>query len=250
MVERIAQEAELINLLSHWTDVIQRAAYHIRGVSQIAIPCRFVETLFQQHTVDMGTKLSHPVFLENPEQLFGWCRAHLLQGVVAMFVHILFPGLLGLLLVGTTTRRRADAATALYDHIPHHALRKGRRHQVLHAGGSCTLSENGDVVGVAAKLRDVLAHPFQGCHLVVGAVVARRAVGRLCRQLWVGKKTEDTQAVVDGNENHAPRSPCVTVHGHLMAIAVEIGSAMHPESHRQFALRSADGLRWRPYVQI
>ena len=43
--------------------------------------------------------------------------------------------------------------------------------------GRCarTLSENSDVVGIASKLSDILIYLFQGCHLIVCAVVARSA---------------------------------------------------------------------------
>ena len=93
-------------------------------------------------------------------------------------------------------------------------------------------------------------YPFQGSHLVVCAVVARCAVGILCRQFRVGEESEDAQTVVDGDENHTPFSPCIAVHRYLMTVAVEIGPAMYPESHGQLARRISDGIRRCPDIQI
>ena len=66
----------------------------------------------------------------------------------------------------------------------------------------------------------------------------------------MGEETEDAKAVVDGDENYAPRGPRITVHRYLMAVAVEIGSAMYPESHGKLPRRIANGIRRCPDVQI
>ena len=129
-------------------------------------------------------------------------------------------------------------------------FRQGRGNQILNAGGTGTLSEDGDIVGIAAELCDIVVYPLQGSHLVVGAIVPRCAVRVLCRQFGVGKEAEDAQTIVDGDENHTPLSPCITVHRNLMAIAVEIGPAMYPECHRQFARWISDGICRCPDVQI
>ena len=37
VIERIAQETELVYLLSHWADIIERATYHIVGIGQVLV---------------------------------------------------------------------------------------------------------------------------------------------------------------------------------------------------------------------
>ena len=209
-----------------------------------------VETLSQQNTVDVRTEEVHPLGLEDFKQPLGRHASHHLQVVIAELIHKGLARCLGLLLAAVRTAKRADAAATLNNGILNQTFRQGRGNEVLDAGCTCALSKDCDIVRIATKLCDILMYPFQGRHLVVCTIVARCPVWVFCRQFRVGEEAEDAQAVVDGDENHTPFSPGITVHRNLMAITVEIGPAMYPESHRQFARRISDGICWCPNVQI
>ena len=102
-VERVAQEAELINLLAHRTDIIECATYHIIGIGQVLIAGGVVEALSQQQTIDVGTEEVHALGLEYLKQPL--CRhvAHRLQTVIAELVHKRLAGCLGLLLAAVSS---------------------------------------------------------------------------------------------------------------------------------------------------
>ena len=66
----------------------------------------------------------------------------------------------------------------------------------------------------------------------------------------MSQESEDAESVVDGDKYHATAGPCITVHRYLMSVAVEVGSAMHPEGYWQFSVRLTYGTGWCPDVQI
>ena len=61
-----------------------------------------------------------------------------------------------------------------------------------HAAG--TLAHDGDGIGIAAKGGDVVAHPLDGSHLVIQAVVA--GVAGFLLQLGQAQETHGSQTVV------------------------------------------------------
>ena len=98
VIERIAQETELVNLLSHWADIIERATYHIVGIGQVLVTGGIIETLSQQDAVKMGAEESHTLCLEDSEQLLGRHGTHILQGTTIEFLHECLACCLGLFL--------------------------------------------------------------------------------------------------------------------------------------------------------
>ncbi len=82
-------------------------------------------------------------------------------------------------------------------------LRERRSH--LRADGKRTgrLAEDGDVVRVAAKGRDVALHPLDSRQFVEQPVVAGRVVGILRGQFRGGEETENAQPVIHGDNQHA-----------------------------------------------
>ena len=143
----------------------------------------------------------------------------------------------------------AQSAAALDDGAGEQAAGHGRCDHVLDAGGAGALSEHGDVVGVTAEAGDVALHPLQRGSLVPGAVVAAGPAGLLGEQ-GVAEEAEDAEAVVDGHEYHPALRPGLAVHGHLVAPAVGVGSAVDPYGHRQFPLGLASGVTGGPDVEI
>src|SRR5262249_40030866 len=84
--------------------------------------------------------------------------------------------------IESVLRRRCRAAgcdllSALSDDAMEQPVRFGHRHQRRRLGAAAGLSENCDVVWIAAKLSDVVAHPLQREHKVEHAGVA--GIGKL-----------------------------------------------------------------------
>ena len=78
---------------------------------------------------------------------------------------------------------------------------RGRGEQIRHRHPARRLAEDRDVRRVAAEGRDVLAHPFEGGHLVEQAPVAERALGFVVGERAVSEIAEDAQAIVDGHDH-------------------------------------------------
>ena len=95
-------------------------------------------------------------------------------------------------------KRRAALANCFFKQ----ALRHRRCHQSAHRKGSCAFAKDGDIVRVAAKLRDIRIHPMQRGDHIQQAVIPRRAIA-LPGQLARRKKAEYPQPVIDGDEHHA-----------------------------------------------
>ena len=117
-----------------------------------------------------------------------------------------------------------------------------------HAAATCTLTEDGHVVGVATELCDVLLDPLQGFNLVEDTIVARHLVRTLGSQIWMAEETEDAQTVVDGNEHNVLCAPLLSVELWLRTKALAITTTMNPKGNRQFLAGIARSLC--PYVQV
>ena len=128
------------------------------------------------------------------------------------------------------------------------AASQRRLTECTHAAGSCTLAEDGHVVGVAAKLDYVGLYPFQRLYLVQYAIVTTDMVWTLGRKFRIGHKAEDAQTVVDGDEHHVLRGPFLTVELWFRAPALAIAAAMNPQRHGQFLISLGRCLR--PNIEI
>ena len=91
------------------------------------------------------------------------------------------------------------------------------------------LTENRHIVGVTAKGPDVALHPTHRRLLIQKPVVARRAGEGLGAQSGMGKKTELTESVVDGDDDNPLRHQA----GGIEAIAFsdDKSPSMDPEHH-------------------
>ena len=83
------------------------------------------------------------------------------------------------------------------------ALGQRRRHLRADGKGTGRLAENGDIVRVAAKGRDVAPHPLDGSQFIQQSVVAGCVVGILRGQLLGGEETKNAQPVIHGDHQHA-----------------------------------------------
>ena len=113
---------------------------------------------------------------------------------------------------------------------------------------TCTLSENGYVIGIAAKLCDILFDPLQGFYLVEDTVVARYMMRTFCRKGRMYEESKHTEAVVDGNEHHVLGTPFLSVELRLRAEAFAITATINPQGNRELLVNLPRS--FRPYVQI
>ena len=139
--------------------------------------------------------------------------------------------------------RRLDRGDggALQNHTVKKPRGQRRGAQRADRGRARRLARERDVFGVAAKARDIVAHPLQSLDLIEQAVVAGGAVFRFRHQLFVGQITEHAETVGKVDIHRAlPRQvfpAVVAVPGlpGLQRAAVDI------DVHRQ-PLRRAGGL--------
>ena len=99
----------------------------------------------------------------------------------------------------------------------------GEQRADAHAAGG--LAEDGDRLGIAAELLDVVAHPFECGDLVQQPVVPGHAVDGLRSKFGVGHEAEHPQPIVDRDHDRAPLSEYVTPVQRLGATAVGVIAA-------------------------
>ena len=80
-------------------------------------------------------------------------------------------------------------------------------------------------------------------HLVEQAVVARRVLRRLLRQLGMGQEPEHVQAVVDGQGDDAPARHRLAVVSRLRAVAGDESAAVEVDQHREPGTAAAFGVQ-------
>ena len=108
--------------------------------------------------------------------------------------------------------------------------------QQLHAGGTCALTHNGDVLRVTAEGGDVVLDPPDGGQLVKQTVVA--GMSGFLLQLGQAGKAPGAQAVVDGHTYNAPGWPDGTVKMLFVAAAAGVAAAVDVHQHRHLFLDS------------
>ena len=118
---------------------------------------------------------------------------------------------------------------------------RGRRgHQCGDLGPAARLAKDHDPAGIAAKRRDVVAHPLKRQDQVELAGIPRPfETGREAGQEGVA---EDVQPVVQGDDNHilAARQPGPVIEG-IGSRPVRIGPAVDVDHHRPLAGVEAGG---------
>ena len=131
----------------------------------------------------------------------------------------------------------AESHAALQHGPGDHPLCQGACEQGLDAHAPGALAEEGDVLRIPAEGGDVLPHPGEGRDLVQDAVVAADGAAvlslRLGGQPGMGQKAHGPQAVVDGDQDHAPSAVSRAVELLLVAEAAHKGAAVDPEGHGQ-----------------
>ena len=201
----------------------------------------------RSHHHESPTRLLQ-IFLLSLCQLCWSGRTHLLQGSETTSIHHSLA--LSLCHLCRRTRNQfTQSANALHNSLCHHILRQWRCHQVLDAGCACTLAKYHDIVWITAKLSNVIVHPLQSSYLVVGAIVARRAI-TLSRQQRMRQEAHESETIVDSHQNHTSLCPSITVHGNLMSPTSRIGTTMYPHGHRQFGVGITQCASRCPHIQI
>ena len=102
-----------------------------------------------------------------------------------------------------------------------------------------TLAEDRDIVRIAAKGCDIVANPGEGCDLVEQAVIARHAARIICTQRRVRDIAEHTQAIIDGDQNHAILDQLVGLIDLLRPRTGLMAAAMNPD-HDRLQIRAAN----------
>lgn len=153
------------------------------------------------------------------------------QDGVAGDLHLLGDGVV--LGVGGAVEQAAEVA--LRDGGCELGLRRGGRHHGPDRGGAGALAEDGDAVGIAAKVGDVGSDPVQGGDLVCEAVVA---VGDAVVE---SQEPERREAVVDGDDDDvSSRREAAPVEGVVAARPAGEGASVDPEHD---GLQTAAALR-------
>ena len=105
----------------------------------------------------------------------------------------------------------AVGTAALEDGLCDQIAGQFRGNKRLYAHGPRALSENRDIVTVAAKRPDIFIDPLQPGDLIQNAVIAGDSPLTLSRQPGVGKKAEDVAAVFHTHQDHAAVAICLSV---------------------------------------
>ena len=117
------------------------------------------------------------IVLHDAVELFRSGCTHLFESVESCHVHHVKARSIELILIARLVERNtANTATAHDDGFGDELLRDRRSHLILDTHGSRTLSEDGDVVRIAAKLADIVIDPLDGLGLVIESVIARNAI--------------------------------------------------------------------------
>src|SRR6202000_1727367 len=98
---------------------------------------------------------------------------------------------------------RPEYRTALRNNTPKQAFRKRRDHELTCVDRACGLAEQGDIVWIAAELGDISLNPSKRSELIQQTIIAGAVARRFRRQLRVTKKSEDTQPIIQGHQDHA-----------------------------------------------
>ena len=155
--------------------------------------------------------------------------------------HDLFRQLPGLLGAG-----RIAAAARLHRSAMEQSRRRRHAHQGGHLGAAARLAVDHDLVGIAAEIGDVLAHPAKRRNQVGHADVHRIGIGRPA-DLGQIEESEDVEAVIDRHRHDIvmPRHLRAFVRGQFVGRAEAETAAVKIDHHRTLA-----GQRGRPDVQL
>ena len=125
--------------------------------------------------------------------------------------------------------------------------RRRRNHQPRDDRPACRFAEDGHVPGVAAKGRDIGAHPFQRRRHVHQTVVASRLACRpLGRQRRMIEEAQPPQSIVQRHHDHAALGQVRSVIQRRGSRPVHQAAAVDPDHDRR-GLSRADG---PPDVQV
>src|SRR5262249_36669986 len=90
---------------------------------------------------------------------------------------------------------RAEYRAAFADRACDQVLRQRRGHLRADRDGTGGFARNRHALRVASEGRDVLLYPLERRMLIEQGVIARGALRRLLRQLWMREESEHAQAI-------------------------------------------------------
>ena len=126
------------------------------------------------------------------------------------------------------------------------ALGQWRCHLRADGKGTGGLAEDGYIVRVAAKGRDVAPHPLDGSQFIQQSIVAGCVMGILGGQLLGGEKPKNPQPVIHGDHHHPFAGEVFAVLTRLRGATAGKPAAKNPDHYRQFALGFGGGC---PHVE-
>src|SRR5277367_915711 len=94
------------------------------------------------------------------------------------------------------------SSATLPDRLRKKPSRERRSHLRTHRERARRLTKDRHVLRITTERSNVLLHPLQRRRLIHQTVVPRSMMHRLCRQLRMNKKSEDTQPIVHRHNNH------------------------------------------------
>ena len=123
----------------------------------------------------------------------------------------------------------------------------GRCHQCAHRERSRALAKDGHVFGIATEGGNIAVYPLQSRNLIEQAVVPGGFLVRLGGQFFEREKSENSQAIVHGNDDHTLPRKHPAVLPWLGGCAGHESSSVNPDHHREFGFGI---LCRRPDVQV
>lgn len=139
-------------------------------------------------------------------------------------------------------RVMGSTCAALGDDTVDETLRQRTIHHVKRARRAGGLTTHSDLVGIPAKVGDVVMDPFQGELLVQNAVVPRAVVPGFRRKVGMSKEAEDAQAVVDRDDDDVLAGQARTVVRHDISGSALETTAIDPDVHRQLLRLEISGV--------
>ncbi len=135
----------------------------------------------------------------------------------------------------------------LRDGALHEALEQRRSHQEIDAAAPARFAPDRDLIGVAAKLRDVIPDPPDPRELIERSVVSSGVVIRLPGQFGMDEPPEHVQPVSHAHHHYSLLSDGIAIIDGLGRGPVYASTAVDPDQHGKF-LRSRSCRS--PHVQI
>ena len=127
---------------------------------------------------------------------------------------------------------------AFSDRFVEQSMREGRSHQNADGHGAGGFAEQSDVIGIAAKTRDIGFDPTQRRQLILKPVIAGR---RFRIEIGMGEKAEDAETIVEADDDDALGRQEAAVGGGIGRGAELKAAPVNPHHHGPLLVRQFGG---------